>query len=195
MMVGLIRTSTVLGAMLLSASSLCAQSDQPAARVVSAPLLTPAEMRTDFDVLRHALEEAHGGYDRFTTRPEIDRRMDAHRARLNEPMSRAAFSGILAEAIAAIGDGHARLELDSVTSDALANARVFPFRVELDSDKLIVQFNDSPVDSTIRPGMELLQINGRPVAGIVRELMPKVSRDGFIETGRRRRIARTFPSL
>jgi C-terminal processing protease CtpA/Prc len=60
---------------------------------------------------------------------------------------------------------------------------------------LIVQFNDSPVDSTIRPGMEFLQINGRPVAEIVRVLLPKVSRDGFIETGRRKRIARTFPSL
>ena len=182
----LIRAATILCAMLLSASLLRAQSDS---------LLSPARAQADFDVLRHAAEEAHGGYDRFITRAEIDRRMAAHRAELNHPMSRAAFSGVLAEAIAEIGDGHARLELDSVTTAALAGARVFPLRVQLDSDRLVVQFNDSPVDSTIRPGMEILQINGRPIADIIRVLIPRVSRDGFIETGRRRRLARTFPSL
>jgi hypothetical protein len=187
--------SVLLCAMLVSASLLRAQSSTDVVHVDSARLLTPAETRADFDVLRRALEEAHGGYDRFTTRVEIDRRMNAHRARLNHPMSGAAFAGVLSEAIAEIGDGHARLELDSVTSAALAGARVFPLRVQLDSDRLIVQFNDSPGDSTIRPGMELVQINGRPIADIVRVLMPKVSRDGFIETGRKRRLARNFPSL
>lgn len=72
---------------------------------------------------------------------------------------------------------------------------MFPLRVQFESDRLMVQFNDSPGDSTIRPGMELLRINGRPVSHIVGALLPKVSRDGFIETGRRARLARDFASL
>ena len=181
-------TFAVLAAVLLGAPLLRAQT-------ATATLLTPAQTREDFDVLRRALEEAHGGYDRFTPRGEIDRRMDAHRARLNYPMTRAEFAGVLSEAIAEIGDGHARLELDSLTSAALADARVLPLRFQLDSGRLIVQFNDSPYDSIIRPGMELLQINGRPTDEIIRTLIPKISRDGFIETGRRKRLERTLPSL
>ena len=157
--------------------------------------LSSVAAQADFDVLDRALEEAHGGFDRFATRAELDRRMALHRARLNRPMSKVVFAGIIAEAIAEIRDGHARLELDSATSASLAGARVFPLRVQLDSDRLMVQLNDSPADSTIRPGMEILRINGRPVADIVGALLPKVSGDGFIETGRRVRLARDFASL
>ena len=185
----------LLCAMLLSASLLRAQSDIRARSSDAGPQLSSAAAQADFDVLRRSLDEAHGGFDRFATRAELERRMAAHRARLNRPMSRLVFAGIIAEAIAELRDGHARLELDSVTSAALASARVLPLRVQLESDRLMVQFNDSPGDSTIRPGMELVRINGRPVADIVGSLLPKVSRDGFIETGRRARLARDFASL
>ena len=180
-------TTLVLCALLLSACLLRAQSDIRARPIDAGDQLTPAAAQADFDVLRRALEEAHGGFDRFATRDELDRRMAAHRARLNRPMSRRVFAGIVAEAIAELRDGHARLELDSLTSAALASARVLPLRVQIESDRVMVQLNDSPEDSTIRPGMQLLQINGRPVADVVRMLLPKVSGDGFIETGRRAR--------
>ena len=180
---------------MLSASLLCAQSDARARPIDAGAQLSSAAAQADFDVLLRALEEAHGGFDRFATRAELGRRMAAHRARLNRPISRLVFAGILAETLSELRDGHSRLELDSVTSAALANARVFPLRVQFESDRLMVQFNDSPGDSTIRPGMELLGINGRPVAAIVAALLPKVSRDGFIETGRRARLARDFASL
>jgi hypothetical protein len=149
----------------------------------------------DFDVLRRALEEAHGGFDRFSTRVELDRRLDAHRARLNRPMSTLTFAGILAEAIAEIRDGHARLELDSLTSATLADARVLPLRVQFEGNRLMVLFNDSPGEPTIQPGMEILQINGRTIGDIVDALLPKVSGDGFIETGRKARLAREFAPL
>jgi hypothetical protein len=110
-------------------------------------------------------------------------------------MGTTAFAGILSEAIAEIRDGHARLELDSVTSAALADAPVFPLRVTLEAERLIVLSNDSPGDTAIRPGMQLVRINGRPVADLLTMLLPKVSRDGFIETGRRARLAREFARL
>lgn len=180
---------------LLLATSLLVQSVAPAQPVDVGALLSPASTTADFDVLRRALEEAHGGFDRFSTRAQLDRRLEEHRARLNRPMSTLTFAGILAEAIAEIRDGHARLELDSVTSAALTDARVFPLRVQLEGNRLIVLFNDSPGDSTIRPGMEIVQINGRAVSDVIGALLPKVSGDGFIETGRRSRLARDFAQL
>jgi hypothetical protein len=185
----------VVCVILPSGSLLRAQSDMRTQPVDGGARLSVAAAQADFDVLDRALEEAHGGFDRFAPRAELDRRMAAHRARLERPMSRLVFAGILAEAIAELRDGHARLELDSATSAALATARVLPLRVQLESDRLMIQFNDSPGDTTIRPGMELSRINGRPVADIVRALLPKVSGDGFIETGKRARLAREFASL
>ena len=188
-------TISLLPGALLAASLLRAQSPAPARPIDADGQLSSAAAQADFDVLMRALREAHGGYDRFSTRVELDRRMAAHRARLNRPISKLNFAGIVAEAIAEIRDGHARLEFDSMTNAALGRARVFPMRVRLEGDRVMVQFNDSPRDSTIRPGMEILRINGRPVADIVSALLPKVSGDGFIETGRRARLGRNFASL
>ncbi|MEP6730112.1 MAG: S41 family peptidase, partial [bacterium] len=57
------------------------------------------------------------------------------------------------------------------------------------------RFNDSPTDSSVRPGMEVVSINGRSSTSIIQTLLPKIPRDGFIETGSRTRIAAGFPQL
>ena len=175
-------------AVLVTASVALAQSAAPTS-------LTAEAARADFDVLRRSLEEAHGGFDRFSSRADLARRFDAHRRRINGSMSTPAFAGIVAEAIAEIRDGHARLEFDSLTNAALADARVFPLRVQLDDRRLMVLFNDSPVDSSIRPGMEIVRINGRAVDDLIGSLLPKISGDGFIETGKRRHVGRQFAQL
>ena len=187
--------ATLILAVLVAPSLLIAQSNALARQVDAGAQLSSAAAQADFDVLRRALEEAHGGFDRFVTRAELDHRLDAQRTRLNRPMSTLVFAGIVAEAIAEIRDGHARLELDSVSNAALTQARVFPLRVQLEGSRLMVLFNDSPGDSAIQPGMEILQINGRTVGDIVGTLLRKIPGDGFIETGRRARLARGFASL
>src|SRR5688572_9922396 len=191
----MLSTTLTLPAALLASSVLCAQSTAPPRSADAATQLSASAARADFDMLRRALEEAHGGFDRFSTRAELDRRFNKHRARLNRPISTLAFAGIVAEAIAEIRDGHARLELDSLTAAALAGARVLPLRVQLEGERVMVLFNDSPTDSTIKPGMEILRINGRTAGDVVGTLLPKVSGDGFIETGRRARLARDFAPL
>jgi len=153
-------------------------------------LLSVDAQRADFDLLRRAIEEAHGGLHRWVPKAELDRRWAAHRARLDRPMTSLALAGVLSEAIAELRDGHARLEYDSVTNAALAGARLLPLRVALEGEQLVVVSNDTPADSAIRPGMVLLAIDGRPTRDIVATLLPRVSGDGFIETGRRTRFAR-----
>jgi hypothetical protein len=99
---------------------------------------------------------------------------------------------VASEALAAIRDGHTRLEYDDATMAALAAARSLPLRVASEHGRLIVTSNDTPADSAIRPGMELVSVNGRPIASIVAAIAPKLSPDGFVETGKAFRLARTF---
>ncbi len=167
----------------------------PSASGARVPMLSASDAQVDFDVLRRALEEAHGGLYRYRTKPELDRRFDAARAQLTTPVSQLAFARLLSETIATIGDGHARLELDSLTIATLADACVFPLRVQLEGERLMLQYNDSPADTTLRPGMELRSINGHPVSAVVGALLPTVAGDGEILTGKRTRLARTFATL
>lgn len=170
-----------------------------AAQAVASPLaaqtISAAAAEQDFDVLWKSIREAHGGLHRYLRRDELDRRVAAHRARLDRPMSITALARILSESIVELRDGHARLELDSLTSAAFAAASVLPLRVTIEDGKLIVLSNDSPRDTTIKPGMELASINGRTSMDLIRSMLPAVSGDGFIETGKQARLAREFASL
>jgi hypothetical protein len=162
---------------------------------LAAQSLTAAAAQEDFDVLWKSIREAHGGLHRYVRRDELDRRVAGHRARLDRPMPITTLARILSESIVELRDGHARLELDSLTSAAFASASVLPLRFTIENGKLVVLSNDSPTDSTLKPGMEVTSINGRSSAELIKSLLPAVSGDGFTETGRNTRLAREFASL
>lgn len=161
-------------------------------QAVAAPTLSVAQLREDFDVFRKSLAEAHGGYDRYAPRAEIERAFDKQRARLTQPMSAQAFSGILAEAMATLRDGHARMEYDSITTAAMTAAHMLPLRVNIEGSRLVVMYNDLPTDTTIRPGMEIVRINGIVISTLLPKLLATIGGDGFIETGKRFRLSRSF---
>ena len=179
----------------LLAASFVAGNALPLLSQTSRPPLAVAALQEDFDVLQHSIEEAHGGFDRFAARDDVKRRLAGHRARLDRPLSHAEFAGRISEALAELRDGHARLELDSGTAASLASARVFPLRLAMENERLVVRYNDAQGNSTIVPGMEIVSINGRSATEIIRTLWPKIAADGFIETGKRHRLGSQFPTL
>jgi len=179
-------------ALLACALSATVAHGQPA---TLARTLSVAEAREDFDVLRGAFEEAHGALYRFTPRAELSRRFDGYRARITAPMSPLAFVSLLAEMNAAIGDGHSRFEYDSATMAAMNGAKVFPLRVNVEGDRLVVRSNDTPRDALIRPGDDIVSINGRTAAELLGEILPRIPGDGSIETGKRYRLSRNFSQL
>src|SRR5688572_25576211 len=61
--------------------------------------LQPAQLQQDFDLLKSALEEAHGGLYRFSAKAELDRHFDRARAKLDRPMPTLQFIGIVSEAL------------------------------------------------------------------------------------------------
>jgi Peptidase family S41 len=152
----------------------------------------PAEAQADFDLMRKALEEAHSGLYRFSTKAEMDNVFDRQRAKLSRPMTKTEFLAVLAETLARIKCGHTGLTPDGETRDAVANARLFPLRVLIEGRRLIVLSNDTPDDRTIRPGMEIVEINGRKPSDILNRILPALPADGDIETGKLIRIQRNF---
>jgi peptidase S41-like protein len=165
---------------------------RPATPDSDANQLSPAQTRADFDLMRSALEEAHAGLYRYTSKPEMDRVFAAQRAKLDRPLSRVEFLSVLVETTAAIRCGHTGVQPDAETQAALAAAPLFPLRIMIEKQKLFVLTNDTPSDSTIRPGMEILEINGRPAREILDRILPMLSTDGDIETGKWRRLEGNF---
>src|SRR5262245_35222732 len=84
--------------------------------------LTTAEAQADFDLMRKALEEAHSGLYRFSTKAEMDRAFDAQRAKLNRPLTKSEFLVVVAETLARIKCGHTGMTPDSETQTAASNA-------------------------------------------------------------------------
>jgi C-terminal processing protease CtpA/Prc len=154
--------------------------------------LEPAQMRQDLDVLKRSLEEAHGGLHRFSSKAEVDQAFRTAFLRLDRPMSTRAFIAVVSEALTVVRDGHMRLEYDATTNQSLATARLLPLRVASEGGRIVITSNDAVDNEAIAPGMELLSVNGRATADIVKLILPKLPGDGFIETGRTWRLARNF---
>src|SRR5215475_4048115 len=157
--------------------------------------LKPAEVQADFDLMRKALEEAHTGLYRFLTKAEMDKAFETQRTRLNRPMTKPEFLAVVAETLAKIRCGHTGMTPDNEFQAVAANAPMFPLRVLIEGRRLMVLSNHTPDDRSIRPGMEILEINGRKPNDILNRILPAISTDGDIETGQRRRIQGSFGRL
>lgn len=155
-------------------------------------LLTPSQMQADFDLMRHALEEAHPGLYRYSTKAEMDRMFDAQRAKLTRPMTRSQFEVVAAQTLASIHCGHTRMGWDPDMEAAIRNGRTFPLRVTFEGERLMVLLNQTPDDRTIWPGMELISINGRSVPDLIKQFWAVTYADAGIETAKRHDIANDF---
>jgi C-terminal processing protease CtpA/Prc len=154
--------------------------------------LTPTETQADFDLLRQALEEAHTGLYRYVRKIEMDRAFEVQRIKLSQPMTKADFLAVLTETLAQIRCGHTQLTFDEETRSELANTGMFPLKILVEGQRLMVYSNDTPNNQTIRPGMEIIEINGRKSSDILRLILPRLIGDADIDTGKRWRLLRTF---
>lgn len=154
--------------------------------------LKSTEAQADFDLMRRDLEEAHPGLYRYSTKAEMDRIFDAQRAKLNRSMRKPEFMTVVAETLAAIRCGHTSCSPDEETQTAERSARLFPLRVMQEGKRLMVLFNDTPNDQTIRPGMEIIEINGHKATDILDRIGRTESADGDIETSKAMHIRERF---
>ena len=162
-----------------------------AERPTSATLSSTAAP-ADYDLLRNALEEAHPGLYRYSSKSQIDQMFDSERAKLGAPLTKLAFREIVAQTVASIHCGHTSLEGDAEMDAAMKAAATLPLRVLMEGSHVHVLVNDTADDRTILPGMEIIEINGHKVNDLLTRFYAVTSGDGDILSGKNHDLSNRF---
>lgn len=156
------------------------------ARTASVPPYNPSDtysvpqLQADFGFLRRALEEAHPGLYWYTPKDSLDRCFARTAAALNHPMTEAEYWRLLQALVARIHCGHTRLQHSPAyqTWSRQQPHYLFPFTVAIRQNRLFVAANQS-TDPTLRPGTELLAIEGHPAREVLARMRGILSGDGY----------------
>jgi len=169
-----------------------ARTDPPAGTSSASSMLSVAAILSDFDLLRHALEEAHPGLYRYSTKGEMDRMFAVERAKLDRPMTRLRFREVVAETLANLRCGHTSMEGDAEMDAAFKSSPAFPLSILIEGNRVMVLLNDTASDSTIQPGMEILDINWHKARDLLEHFYRVTSADGDIQTGKNHDVIGRF---
>ena len=156
------------------------------------PRLTSRELREDWRILRAALEEGHGGLYRITPRAEMDGHFDRAGAQLDSGMTAFDFVRIAAPVVAAIHDGHTRIDLPPAWEVWLAEQpRLFPFRLAFVRSRAYLH-RDYSARGDAPLGAEVLAINGIAMAALMGPILARVPSDGHGVTAKYRALESTI---
>ncbi|AMR26526.1 hypothetical protein A0257_04980 [Hymenobacter psoromatis] len=138
------------------------------------------QLRADLTFLRQALEEVHPGLYCYTPKDSLDQAFARAAAQLTQPLDEPAFWRILQPLAVRVRCGHTRVQ-HSATYRAWARRQphyYFPFTVAVRQDRLFVAENQS-ADPSLRPGTELLAIEGHSAREVLPRLRALISADGY----------------
>lgn len=153
-------------------------AQQDTVRFSSQRQFTVEQLQQDFRVLRAALEEGHAGLYRYSPKAEMDRHFDKVAAEITTPLREYDFVERLMPLLAAIHDGHTRLD-GSLGLVAYLDQRPIrlPFKLRFLNGKAYMHRNymDEP---DFEMGSEVLSINGKAMSEIVDRLLAFTRADG-----------------
>jgi len=150
---------------------------------VTETMLEPSQVQSDFALFRRALEEAHPALYRYTTKRALDAEFARAEAKLSRRMTVLEFHNVLAPVLAVIKDGHTHLtryQGDEIGA-IIASAKLFPLALNFESTRGFVLLNEGR-DERVKPGMEVLAINGQSLAEILKRILPNLTSDGDVES-------------
>jgi hypothetical protein len=150
-------------------------------------VFTANQLRTDFQLMRRALEEAHPALYRYQTRDSANRAFEAVEQQLNRPMTESEFRRVIHPVVSRIGCGHTSLEYSSALTKYRKKNKIkpLPITIFLDADnRLFITANNS-TDASVKRGTEILRLNGQSVAALQEQIYSHVSSDGYNQTVKR----------
>jgi len=159
-------------------------------RAQTARKFEPGQLREDFQIARHSLEEGHGGLYRYTKKVELDRIFDDAEKSLDHPMDFYEFYRVMAPTIAAIKCGHTNVSMPPDVREESESLPWLPFDVKVLESKAYI-FRDYAKGGSLA-GKEIQSINGVPIAHIISTMLAAQSADGDIQTSRQRGIGGDF---
>ncbi len=155
------------------------------ATAAQAAMLSVADVVRDVELARASLVHLHPGYTRYTSRAELDAAWGAivRDARDNDGMSAARLYSRVQRVLAEIRCNHTKAELPPALKGWLDETAVFfPFRWQFVGGRAVIT---RPADGLgLKPGDEILAIDGAPVENVAARWRPYVSVDGYNEHAR-----------
>lgn len=144
------------------------------------PVLTPTEMREDFELLKRGLTELHPGIYRYNTREELTGKFDDLAAKLDAPLSQDRFFVLVSQFLSQLRCGHTYVNPYNQKKELLerftGGRKYIPFYFEFVDGEFIVTANASDADLPI--GSAIHSINGFGTDEIVDSLMSVTTADG-----------------
>jgi hypothetical protein len=150
---------------------------------VTETTLEPPQLKSDFALFRQALEEAHPSLYRYTTKRELDAQFARAEAKLTRPMTILQFRNVLAPVRAVIKDGAGpfiNYQGDEIFA-ATVSSKQFPLALTFESERAFVVLNQG-LDERVKPGVEVLAINGQSLAEILQRILPNIAQYGDVRT-------------
>lgn len=153
-----------------------ASSFAPAQRVY-----TPAELQQDFNVMKAALREAHPGLYRYNSKATINQLFSAMQQKLNKGMTELEFYRLATPLLAAIDDGHMKWHRKNMVDDhhAFFDEGYFPLQLYFRKNRAYVRSTYLPGEK-IKPGAEIVSINGQTIDKIIKVLFNNIFSDGHV---------------
>ena len=145
-------------------------------------------LQEDFQIMRHALEEAHGGIYRYTSKAEMDRTFDRAYRKIDHPMTDMEFWRLAAPVVAHIKCGHTWLWFpQSVQTQFKTTEPIFTAEANVLHNRAFIH-NPYGELSQALAGREILSINGVPTGKILKELRGMIPGNGNSRTAKDWRI-------
>ncbi len=147
---------------------------------------TPAQLREDFTLFRQALEEAHPGLYRYTSKEVFDAKFDSTYATFNRSMTEQDFYTSVKPLVTLIRCGHTKFmpkgEPGGDYNYWYHTDQLFPLKLYVTAGKAHILYHYA--DGAVAPaGAELLAINGKSFQEIQQKLLPNLSfADGLVQT-------------
>jgi len=139
------------------------------------------DVSSDIAILRDAYETLHPGLYRYATPRQVSARFDALAQAWSRPQSRAEAYLSLSRFLATVKCGHTYgnfyNQSDAVQAELFDNQRLLPFHFVWIDGRMVVLANQSG-EPRLERGAEVLSINGRSTASILRSLLPYTRADG-----------------
>lgn len=150
--------------------------------------LSAADAQSDVALMRRALDMVHPGLYRRTPKRRMDRAFARLEAAVARPLDELAFYRDVSRLLAEIRCNHTKAEqTDAFQKWRDNNPSHLPFRFRLLQGRMIVV--SAAPESGLARGTEVLAIDGRPIARLVRALGPYVPIDGETTWTRAEKLA------
>lgn len=142
-----------------------------------------------------SFEKYHPGYYRYHSAGDWKRYTDSLKPAITDSLTELELYRMLKPLVARIGCLHTDL-ITAVNYKGYLNrnANLVPLRLHFEQDRAYVIRNYSN-NSLVQPGDEVLGINGRPMASVIRTLLAAVPSDGYNQTMKYLALDHMFPTL